>query len=118
MASLAHQLLVALGRVVSTQVVLRPGGGTKQTGDADNKWDFCAHQSGMIGSALAFANAACGRALGRFPDPRNLSQTFVVSFVSAPQQTADATETVSERRDGLAQEGLTLQGRQGTREAR
>ena len=42
MANLAHQMLLALARVVTTKVVLRPDGRRKEDAQEDNKWgDLC-----------------------------------------------------------------------------
>ena len=62
-ANLAHQMLLALARIVTTKIVLRPDGAqTSHTSPASN-WDFLFHQSGMIRSAVLFQNADCGSAL-------------------------------------------------------
>ena len=65
-ANLSHQMLLALARVVSTKVVLRPDGHRSNEGQDDNKWDFLFHQSGMIGSAIIFPNATCGEVCSTF----------------------------------------------------
>jgi len=80
-ANLAHQMLLALARVVSTKVVLRPDGRRKEDAQEDNKWDFLFHQSGMIGSGILFPNATCGEALQHFP-PTKVNDTFAVSFLT------------------------------------
>ena len=61
-ANLSHQMLLALGRIVTTKIVLRPQGQEKTAAASANKWDFLFHQSGMIGSAVVFSNADCGHA--------------------------------------------------------
>ena len=81
-ANLSHQMLLALGRVVTTKVVLRPDGHRNREAQDDNKWDFLFHQSGMIGSAIIFPNATCGEALQRFP-PEKVNDTFAVSFLTS-----------------------------------
>ena len=89
---------MALGRVLATKVVLRPVGCKKSAAQVDNKWDFLFHQSGMIGSAVVFANADCGHALESFPDARNLSKTFAVTFVSTPVETPEPAESALEKK--------------------
>ena len=81
-ASLAHQMLLALARVVTTKVVLRPESKSKTKGDANDtsSWDFLFHQKGMIGTAILFGNASCKEALGHFPH-KDLQDTFAVAFV-------------------------------------
>ena len=67
-ANLSHQMLLALARVVTTKVVLRPEGNlTNKTGDSAPSWDFVFQQSGMIGSAIVFGNASCKKAMTEFP---------------------------------------------------
>ena len=61
-ANLSHQMLLALARVVTTKVVLRPQGRAVSKSDATPSWDFLFHQSGMIGSAILFGNASCTKA--------------------------------------------------------
>ena len=74
-------MLIALARIVSTKVVLRPEAKVLRRGDdKENGWDFLFHQDGMVGSAILFANAQCGNILHKFP-PRKVNDTFAVSFV-------------------------------------
>ena len=79
-ANLTHQMLLALARVVTTKVVLRPEGKMKQTSGVGPSWDFLFHQSGMIGSAILFGNGNCKEALAHFP-PQSLKDSFAVTFV-------------------------------------
>ena len=74
-------MLLALARIVTTKVVLRPEGkSVSKTGDAAPTWDFLFHQSGMIGTAILFGNASCKKALKEFP-PEHVQDSFAVSFV-------------------------------------
>merc|ERR1712025_874517 len=82
-ANLAHQMLLALARIVTTKVVLRPDGTQTSHTSSANKWDFLFHQSGMIGTAVLFQNADCGPALKHFP-PEKINDSFAVSFVTSP----------------------------------
>ena len=84
-------MLLALARIVTTKVVLRPEGQTRKDAQDDNKWDFLFHQSGMIGSAILSANGNCGSAAEQFP-PKSLGDTFAVSFVTSGTHSPDATE--------------------------
>ena len=93
-------MLLALARIVTTKVVLRPEGNlANKSGDSGPSWDFLFHQSGMIGSAILFGNASCKQALAEFP-PQTVQGEFAVSFVGKlePQEVASD--------DTLAQEGL------------
>ena len=84
-ANLAHQMLLALARIVTTKVVLRPEGrATSRSGDGA-QWDFLFHQSGMIGSAILFGNADAKEALAVFP-PKTVNGEFAVSFISKPKE--------------------------------
>jgi hypothetical protein len=101
-ANLSHQMLLALARVVTTKVVLRPEGNTRQrTGDNTSAWDFLFHQSGMIGSAILFGNGSCKHALEHFP-PSEVQGEFAVSFVGKLDATAAAGSTDS----AMAHDGL------------
>ena len=84
-------MLLALARIVTTKIVLRPEGRASQAADAENKWDFLFHQAGMIGSAIVFAKADCGDAMRQYP-PESLGESFAVSFVTTPSMTAEADD--------------------------
>ena len=84
-ANLSHQMLLALARIVTTKVVLRPEGRTTTRSGEKPSWDFLFHQSGMIGSAILFGNASCTKALESFP-PQSVSDSFAVSFVARPPE--------------------------------
>ena len=81
-ANLSHQMLLALARVVTTKIVLRPDGSKNSSTDSTTNWDFLFHQSGIIGTAVLFQNADCGPALQQFPSER-VTDSFAVSFVVA-----------------------------------
>ena len=67
-ANLSHQMLLALARIVTTKVVLRPEGNSRaKTGDGAPSWDFLFNQAGMIGTAILFGNASCTEAVHEFP---------------------------------------------------
>ena len=78
----SHQMLLALARVVTTKIVLRPDGSKNKCSDATANWDFLFHQSGIIGTAILFQNADCGAALQQFPSDK-INDSFAVSFVAA-----------------------------------
>ena len=89
-ANLTHQMLLALARVVTTKIVLRPWAEKGAKGDAPT-WDFLLHQSGMVGSAIVFGNASCKEAMQQFP-PTSLQDAFAVTFVAAKEQAAGGPE--------------------------
>ena len=91
-ANLSHQMLLALARVVTTKVVLRPDGGVASKPGEAPQWDLLSHQSGMVGSAILFGNASCRTAMTHFP-PRSVKDDFAVSFIAkAPPETGEAAD--------------------------
>ena len=107
-SNLTHQMLLALARIVTTKVVLRPEGNLKSSsGGSSATWDFLFHQSGMIGSAILFGNASCKKALTRFP-PASVQGEFAVSFVgNVPVScAADSSPPASSPDDTFENEGL------------
>ena len=82
-------MLLALARIVTTKIVLRPDGSKSSTTSPTDCWDFLFHQSGIIGTAILFQNADCGKALEHFP-PDKINDSFAVSFVTDVQ--GDDTE--------------------------
>ena len=110
-------MLLALARVVSTKVVLRLG--ANLTGGNDNPWDFMFNQSGMIGSAILFANARCGSALQSFP-PQSIRDTFAVCFVgdvpTPPEETSTSSGSIVA--DGLGNNELEENDEKATLRAR
>ena len=101
-ANLAHQMLLALARIVTTKIVLRPDGSKSSDTSTNNNWDFLFHQSGMIGTAILFQNADCGEAMQHFPADK-INDSFAVSFVadvkgdSTWQKQADAKAFVASK---------------------
>ena len=90
-ANLAHQMLLALARVVTTKVVLRPESKTRTRSGDGPVWDFLFHQTGMVGSAIVFGNASCKEAMQQFP-PASVQDSFAVSF-AIPKTDATACPT-------------------------
>ena len=66
-ANLSHQMLLALARIVTTKIVLRPDRTKTSSASPTSNWDFLFHQAGMIGTAILFQNADCGLAMQQFP---------------------------------------------------
>ena len=90
-ANLSHQMLLALARVVTTKIVLRPDGTKSSSTGGTANWDFLFHQSGIVGTAILFQNADCGPALQRFPSEK-ISDSFAVSFVAASSEDSHAEQ--------------------------
>jgi hypothetical protein len=101
-ANIAHQMLLALARIVTTKVVLRPEGRATSRSGQEPSWDFLFHQSGMIGSVILFGNASCTKALPSFP-PQSVSDSFAVSFIGCPPEHPKGSPD-----DALKFEGLRL----------
>ena len=108
-ANIAHQMLLALARIVTTKVVLRPEGRTTSQSGQQPTWDFLFHQSGMIGTAIVFGNASCTKAMASFP-PQSVSNAFAVSFVSRPKEQPgmDASDETF-KHEGLGRDAQHLQ---------
>ncbi|CAK0879109.1 unnamed protein product, partial [Prorocentrum cordatum] len=101
-------MLLALARVVTTTVVLRPGSYDKQRSGDGPTWDFLSHLTGMVGSAILSGSASCKEAMGRFL-PASIKDALAVIFLAAKQdaakgQSPDAPENAAgqRRREGLA----------------
>ena len=108
-ANLSHQMLLALARIVTTKVVLRPEGRTTTRSGEKPSWDFLFHQSGMIGSAILFGNASCTKALASFP-PQSVSDSFAVSFVAQPpEEHPTGCPDGAMKHEGLGQDAQRLQ---------
>ena len=98
--NLSHQMLLALARIVTTKIVLRPEDNSKvKAGDGASAWDFLFHQAGMIGTAILFGNASCTAALEEFPTD-SVKGEFAVSFVGKLSHEA-AEEGTGHASDGL-----------------
>ena len=81
-ANLSHQRLVALARVVTTKVVLRPEGSRNARSGDGHTWDFLFHQSGMAGPAICVGTASSKNAMQHFP-LASLQGAFAVTFIVA-----------------------------------
>ena len=108
-ANISHQMLLALARIVTTKVVLRPEGRATNQSGQEPTWDFLFHQSGMIGSAILFGNASCTQAMASFP-PQSVTDSFAVSFLGRPEvQSPMGCPEDSLKHEGLDKDGQTLQ---------
>ena len=96
-ANLSHQMLLALARVVTTKIVLRPDGSKTSSNDTSANLDLLFHQSGIVGTAILFQNADCGPALQQFPSEKT-NDSFANRFVTAANATRpDAPQTYPEQ---------------------
>ena len=79
--SIGHQLLLALGRVVSTKVYLSSKGADQVVRQQQETWRRKFLQHGMTGSAIVFENGSIGDAMASFPPQvDSLKDTFVAIF--------------------------------------
>ena len=89
--NLSHQMLLALARIVTTKVPLRPEASTRLQKSEPAPWDFLFNQMGMIGSAILFCNGRCDDALPLDPPkegeskpasypPASLEKAIAVTF--------------------------------------
>ena len=80
-AALAHQMLLALGRVVSTKVYLSSKGADKAVRQERQSWRQKFLQSAMQGTAIVFGNGNVDHAMRSFPPEDDmLRDTFVAVF--------------------------------------
>ncbi|CAK0895070.1 unnamed protein product, partial [Prorocentrum cordatum] len=83
-AALAHQLLLALGRVVSTKIYLSSKGADKAVRQEQQSWRQKFLQYAMQGTAIVFGNGNVDHAMRSFPpEPDMLGDTFVAVFAGA-----------------------------------
>ena len=86
MATIGHQLLLALGRVVSTKVYLSSKGVDEVARQHRESWRQKFLQFGMAGTAIVFGNGSLDHAMAEFPPSGNeLQDTFVAVF-TGPEQ--------------------------------
>ena len=91
-ASLGHQLLLALARVVSTKVYLSSKGVDESARQHASTWRRRFLQSGIQGTAIVFNNASATEALAGFPPTaEELQQTFAAVF-TGPENPTEAQQ--------------------------
>ena len=73
-ATLGHQLLLALGRVVSTKVYLSSKGVDVVTRQHNQSWRKKFLQQGMSGTAIVYGNGSADDAMASFPPEDNVLQ--------------------------------------------
>ncbi len=80
-APLGHQLLLALGRVVSTKVYLSSKGVDEPSRQQHVTWRQKYLQTGIKGTAIVFENGNADDAMASFPPTTEvIQQTFVAVF--------------------------------------
>ena len=91
-ASLGHQMLLALARVVSTKVYLSSKGVDEAARQQAASWRQRFLQSGIQGTAIVFKNASADQALAGFPPTgEELQKTFAAVF-TGPENPTEAQQ--------------------------
>ena len=86
-ATLGHQLLLALGRVVSTKVYLSSKGADVVARQHHQSWRKKFLQQGMSGTAIVYGNGSADDAMASFPpDDSVLQDSFVAVFTGPESQ--------------------------------
>ena len=86
-ANLAHQLLLALGRVVSTKLYLSTKGVDTAVRQEQESWRQKFLQYAIKGTSIVFGNGKVDQAMLSFPpEPGMLKDTFVAVFAGADQE--------------------------------
>lgn len=94
-ATLGHQLLLALGRVVSTKVYLSSKGVDEHARQHAETWRQQFLQSGIQGTSIVFGNGDLDAAMKEFPpSAQELSDTFVAVFTGPERPTKDEQEAI------------------------
>ena len=99
-ASLAHQLLLALGRVVSTKIYLSSKGADKAVRQEQQSWRQKFLQYAMKGTGIVFGNRNVDHAMRSFPpEPDMLKDTFVAVFTGADDDEEGIPLTEEEKQE-------------------
>ena len=84
-ATLGHQLLLALGRVVSTKVYLSSKGVDVVTRQHQQSWRKKFLQQGMSGTAIVYGNGSADDAMVSFPPDDNVLQDSFMAVFTGPE---------------------------------
>ena len=84
-ATLGHQLLLALGRTVSTKVYCSSKGTDEAVRQEKMTWTQTFLQQGMRGTAIVFGNGSVDDAMRSFPPTDNVVQDTFVAVFAGPR---------------------------------
>jgi len=84
-ATLGHQLLLALGRVVSTKVYLSSKGVDVVTRQHNQSWRKKFLQQGMSGTAIVYGNGSADDAMASFPPEDDVLQDSFMAVFTGPE---------------------------------
>ena len=105
LATVGHQLLLALGRVVSTKVYLSSKGADEVARKHKETWRQKFLQYGMFGTAIVFGNGNTDQAMQEYPPQGpELQETFVAVF-AGPEAPMGVTLTEEQKLD-MARQAL------------
>ena len=104
-ATLGHQLLLALGRVVSTKVYLSAEGVDESVRQGPETWRQKFLQKGIKGTAIVYGNGNVDHAMRSFPPEQEVVQDTFAAVFSGPEKTSGERLTVAEQEE-LAREAL------------
>ena len=115
-APIGHQLLLALGRVVSTKVYLSSKGVDETSRVAQNSWRHKFLQQGISGNSIVYGNGDINHAMNSFPPSQEvLQETFIAVFTGAetqPVQPLTEEQQEASARAALSRElELQIEGR-------
>ena len=95
-ASLGHQLLLPLGRVVSTKVYLSSKGVDEAARQQATTWRQRFLQSGMQGTAIVFSNGRTQEAMISFPPSTEVLQDTFVAVFTGPEMPSDSEKVLKQ----------------------
>ena len=90
-ATLGHQLLLALGRVVSTKVYLSSKGVDVVSRQHLQSWRKKFLQQGMSGTAIVYGNGGADEAMASFPPDDNVLQDSFMAVFTGPESEVKLT---------------------------
>ena len=96
--TLGHELLLPVGRVVSTKVYLTSTGVDQKTKQHSESWRQKFLQRGMQGTAIVFGNANVDAAMSQFPPTtEELQDSFVAVFTGPNDPTPEERALIQEQ---------------------
>ena len=95
-ATLGHQLLLALGRVVSTKVYLSSKGADMVARQHHQSWRKKFLQQGMSGTAIVYGNGSADDAMASFPPEESVLQDSFVAVFTGPESHVTLTPAEQE----------------------
>ena len=104
-ASLGHQLLLALGRVVSTKVYLSSKGVNQPVRQHAEVWRHKFLQQGINGIAIVYGNGGVDHAMEEFPPSSEVLQDTFAAVFCGPESSHDVALSPA-RRESMARDAM------------